>query len=425
MEESMASTGWKEKDDRTITEIRHYLHWEKLDAFIPWKPAHLAYLTNYCDMLHLGIPWEEMIALVVIPRVDAAFIVGEDWLIAGAEELGVAPRWLGERHPTKRPGRNAVQRVADLLREKGFDRGRIGVEYKWMPVAVYDHLRSALPNAEFVPCDLLVPRIRFMKTEREQRLLQKAAEIGLRAMQAYMRAVRSGATRREAERVRAECALADGGEWVGGPYRLAWNGGTDETPDWWDPEPRERFLSSKSRNWRGLPDDSPFFVTHFQTRFQYYFADMAWHQFFDPEPDDKRLLTWGKDQVNFAEARRDFEILRRVQREALDRIRPGMSHPEAKKMVDDYLSADREAKEHVTNYYIHGIGLEIHEEPVLCRKDMKEILIPLDGPIHFQPGAVVSSEWFSSLWTVEEPFVLTGNGWQPLVDLSGLTDPSG
>ena len=71
----------------------------------------------------------------------------------------------------------------------------------------------------------------------------------------------------------------------------------------------------------------------------------------------------------------------------------------------------------------HGIGLEIHEEPVLTGSVPSPV--PLDGPIHFRPGAVVSSEWFSSLWTIEEPFVMTENGWQPLVDLRGLTDPAG
>ena len=101
----MSSMGWKEKDDRTITEIRQYLISEKLHAFIPWKPAHFAYLTNYFDLLHFGIPWEEMAVLLVIPRSDDAFVVGEDWLLVGKEGLGVAPWWLSERHPTSRPHR--------------------------------------------------------------------------------------------------------------------------------------------------------------------------------------------------------------------------------------------------------------------------------------------------------------------------------
>ena len=36
------------------------------------------------------------------------------------------------------------------------------------------------------------------------------------------------------------------------------------------------------------------------------------------------------------------------------------------------------------------------------------------------PGAVVSSEWFSRCWTVEDPFVMTETGWEPLAQLQGL-----
>ena len=415
----MPSTGWKEKDDRTIAELRSGMERQKLDAFIPWKGAHLAYLTNYYDMVHMSIPWEEMIAVLVIPLTAEAFIVGEHQSWAGAPEFGVAPWWLAERHSAKRPGRNALARTVELLKEKGLAKGRIGIEAKWMPIAAYDHLRSALPNVEFVAADRLVPQVRFIKTRREQHLLKQAAQIGLRAMEAYMEALRSGASRSEAQRVRAQRALDHGGEWVGGAYGLAWTGGTDETPAWWDPEARTRFLSSPSRSWKSLPHDSRFCVTHFEARFQYYFADLAWHEFYGPEPAESDRVGWGEEQVPFGEARRDFDILRRVQTEALNQIRPGMSHRQAKETIDAYLAGNAEAKEHVTNYYVHGIGLEVHEEPVLTGYVPSPV--PLDGPIYFHPGAVVSSEWFTRLWTVEEPFVMTETGWQPLVGLKGLT----
>ena len=418
----MTSSGWKEKDDRTITEIRSYLEQHDLDAFIPWKVAHLAYLTNYYDILHMNILWEEMTAVLVVPRADEAFIVGEHSSWAGSPDFGVAPWWLAERHSSGRPGTQALERTAELVREKGLDKGRIGIETKWMPVAAYEQLRSCLPDIELVSADLLVPQIRFIKTKREQALLRKAAETGLRAMEAYMQAIRSKATRREAERIRAQRALDYGGEWVGGPYDVAWTGGTDATPAWWDTSAREQFQASTARNWRGLPDDTPFFVSHFEATFQYYFADLAWHELYGPEPDQSDQLAWGDQQVSFGEAQHDFGVLRRVQAEALTHVQPGMNHVDAKKAIDAYLAQDPEAEEHITSYYVHGVGLEIHEEPVLTRS--VPVSTPQDGFIHFRPGAVVSSEWFTRLWTVEEPFVMTETGWEPLVELKGLVDPA-
>jgi Xaa-Pro aminopeptidase len=418
----MSKTGWKEKDDRTIAEIRDYLERQKLDAFIPWKVTHLVYLTNYCDMLHMNILWEQRSAVLVIPRADEAFIAGEHTAVAGSPELGVAPWWLAERYDGGRPGREALHRTVELLKQKGLDKGKIGIEIKWMPIAVYDYFRSALPNVTFVSADLLIPQIRFIKTKREQGLLKKAAEIGIRAMEAYMHAIRAGATPVEAQRMRAQRALDYGGEWVGGVSRIAWTGGTGETPAWWDGEARQQALSSATRNWRRLPDEAPFLVTHLETTFQYYFSDLAWHEFYGAEPDEHQGLAWGDKRVSFGEARRDFDILRRVQSEGLHQIRPGMDQWQAQEAIDAYLASDSEASAHVTHYYIHGVGLEIHEEPVLTGYVPEPT--PLDGPIYFQPGAVVSSEWFTHLWTVEEPFVMTEQGWEPLIELRGLIDPA-
>ena len=411
-------TGWKEKDDRTIAEMCDYMKREDIDAFIPTKIPHVAYLLNYYDYLHAHILWEEMAGVLVAPRNGEAFLVGSHSHVAGDPEAGVVPWWLKERHPGGRPGITAWERTAALMKAKGLHNGRIGIERKTMPIAVYDCLRDMLPGADLVSADLLVPQIRFIKTEREIALLKEAAEVGVRAMEAYMEAVRSGASLDEAQRIRARRAIDLGGEWPGGPYRLAWTGGTDETPAWWDAEARNRFLAT-SRNWKNAPDDAPCFVTHFESLFQYYFADLAWHEFCGREPGPDEVILVGDRQVPYSAALRDFQILRRVQTEALNQIQPGMDHVTAKQTVDAFLDADGEAKDHITNYYIHGIGLEVHEEPVLTGYVPRPV--PLDGPIYFRPGAVVSSEWFTHLWTVEEPFVMTKTGWEPLVELRGLT----
>ncbi len=63
----MVKAGWREKDDRSIKEIKAYMEHERLDAFIPSKIPHIAYLTNYYDIIHMNITWEEMICILVIP----------------------------------------------------------------------------------------------------------------------------------------------------------------------------------------------------------------------------------------------------------------------------------------------------------------------------------------------------------------------
>ena len=418
----MRETGWKEKDDYTIKEIRDYMEREQLDAFIPWKSAHIGYLTNYYDLVHINVAWEELTAFLVIPLASDAFVVGAHKHWIGMDD-SVKPWWIMERiDPTKGPFPAHEHRIladsVDALKAKGLGKARIGIETKWMPVDVHDYLKAALPEVEFVSADRLVPQIRFIKTRRQQLLLKRAANIGLYSMEAYMQAVRNGATREEAELLKAKCALDHGGEFMGGPYRSGWTGAVDGTLAWWDAAARARFEAGlDGKTWKGVPFDSPFFVTHYHARFQCYFSDLSWHGFYE-EPDEDDVFSWGPRQATFAEASRDFAVLRRCQHEAMQTIRPGMSQIEAKRAVDDYLQSDPEVRERVKTYFVHGIGLETHEEPVLTARANP---VPLDGPIYYHPGAVCSSEWFSDLWTIGEPFVMTTTGWEPLVELKGLT----
>ncbi|MBI2441420.1 MAG: aminopeptidase P family protein [Lentisphaerae bacterium] len=434
----MKNTGWREKDDRTIREIRAYLEREKLDAFIPSKETHICYLTNYYDSIHMALLWEEMTAFLVIPKESEAFIVGAHENYAGYEEFGVAPWWLTTRYGgyDYADGEQTRQGVVDLIKKRGLSHGRIGIELKWMPAAVYAFLRAALPDVTFVSADLLVPQIRLVKTTRELSLLKKAAELGQRAMETYMQAIRLGATRREAEVVRAQKALDYGGEWIGGASRVSWTGGIDDTPAWWDAPARRRFdAAATTKNYLGLPDNAPFLITHYESRFQYFWGDQAWHEFYGPEPADDDLLDFAGKQVRYAEARRNFEIMRRVQREAINAVRPGLDHYQARAAIDRYLRDNPEGAEaagidpanpsgtkHAGMYFVHAIGLDIHEEPVIASRAPRPV--PLDGPIYIQPGTVLQSEWLGPLWTLEEPFVLTEKGcWEPLVDLPGLIAP--
>lgn len=57
-------------------------------------------------------------------------------------------------------------------------------------------------------------------------------------------------------------------------------------------------------------------------------------------------------------------MLRTVQGEGLNCINPGMNQHEVKKVLESFRSSDPTACHHITHYYIHGVGLKIHKEPV-------------------------------------------------------------
>jgi len=420
-------TGFKEKDDITIDKIHKYLEKEKIDAFIPSKPQHIGYLTNYYDYLHTtSIPWYEMISFLVVPLKNDAFITGVDNHYAGLPEFGVAPWWLKERYTGGRPAQKGLEELVDILKKKGLERKRIGLEFNWIQMKVYEYLKSALPDAEFVSADLLIPQIRLIKTTREINLLKKSANIAMKSMELYMENIRSGINRQDAEKNRAKNAIDLGGEWLGGGYSTIWTGGVDYTPDWWDTEAREKISSARIRNYANLPYDFPCLITHYGCKYQYYLSDLAWHEFYNDEPDPDKNFLWGTEKVTYSEAVREFELIRRVQKEALELIKPGMNHIEANKKINNYLIADKEASKKIVQYYIHSLGLEVHEEPIFTlysepfEEKKPNVPTPADGLIYIYPGTVLSSEWFTPLWTVEEPFVMTEKGWEPLVELRGI-----
>ena len=152
-------------------------------------------------------------------------------------------------------------------------------------------------------------QLRLKKTKREQLLIKKAGDIGLRCMEAYMEAIRNGKNRYEAEKIRAKTTIDYGGEFVGGATRLNWTGGIDYHPLWLDNKIRKHFKSkdiNKYRNWVNLPDDFPFFVSHFESKFQSYWGDIAWHESYFDEPEDKDILDFGNKKIKYLEAKHDF-----------------------------------------------------------------------------------------------------------------------
>lgn len=420
------ATGWREKDERSLTEVRRLLSAARLDALLPWKTAHLAYLTNFLDGVHAAVPYEEMATFLLLPLEKDAFISGSHEHVAGRPQFGTAPGWL---KPENRSGEwwgfdQNIAVFADQMKARGLSRAKVGYEKKWLPILVFEKLRAALPDVEWIPADTIVPQVRLSKTPREQALMRHAVQGGFTAMEAYSAALRAGATRAEAELVRAKSALDAGVEWVGGATRMSWTGGTFETLPWWDAAARQQFLATPlGRNWQQLPDDVPICVTHFETRHHYYFSDIAWHETLGPEPAPNDQIAFAADSVpgrhSWREMVRDYDVIRQVQRDAINQIRIGMNQAQARAAVEAYLARTPEYAEHGRGYFIHSLGLEVHEEPILAAANPEAM--PVDGPIIFEPGAVCSSEWFSRFWTVEDPFVLRADGrWEPLTELRGL-----
>ncbi len=104
--------------------------------------------------------------------------------------------------------------IADLLRSRGLDGARIGIETGYNALTIGQHaaLTAALPNVRLVPADGTIERLRMVKSAEELDALRAAARISSAGMQAALDAVRVGATDNDVAAAAVEAVVRGGGE---------------------------------------------------------------------------------------------------------------------------------------------------------------------------------------------------------------------
>lgn len=130
--------------------------------------------------------------------------------------------WITDVRPTAEyvyPGRpnvvvDKVGAVCDIVRAAGLERGVIGFENASLPHDVHQALVAGLPNATFKPASPLLARLRAIKSEEELRRIRKAMDATQAGARAIMNNVRAGITEKELAALAKEACLAAGGEYV-------------------------------------------------------------------------------------------------------------------------------------------------------------------------------------------------------------------
>ena len=164
---------------------------------------------------------------------------------------------------------NPIARVAQVLREKGLDKGRIGVEWRHIEMQFAEDLREFLPMATLVDAEPILWELRMVKSEEEIKRIRKASDITSDVINSiYEHAAYEGMTEWDLERYLG-VAFAERGSrhlWtdVGfGPKGARFAGPTDEklrrgdvlridASGWWD-----GYVSDQSRSlaWDGALTD--------------------------------------------------------------------------------------------------------------------------------------------------------------------------
>lgn len=163
-----------------------------VDVLVAADPANMNYLTGYDG-------WSFYVPQTVIVAADKPEPV---WVGRGMDANGAKhTTFLSDTdiigypdHYVQSPVRHPMNFVADVIKERGWEARRIGLEMDayYFSARGYEALKADLPDAALVNADLLVNWVRIVKSPHEIELMRQAGKIVEQVMQTAFERVAPG-----------------------------------------------------------------------------------------------------------------------------------------------------------------------------------------------------------------------------------------
>jgi Xaa-Pro aminopeptidase len=317
-----------EERDRRWSNIRRELENQGLDALIIVSDGHLErrgslrYVSDVNGMLRYGY--------VIFPvKGEPIGIYNKGGWIKDRRALPFRGGWVVESEPY-------AGFIADVLRELNIERGRIGIEGDFLPVAVYERLVRELSDATFTPSNI-IHELKLIKSLEELKLIEDGAAMVDKAFASCLEFAQQGMTWND-----VTCEV----------HRLLYQAGSEDIGG---------YPLSRSNNNMG-PGDI----------YNHYPEPQApggyWMQF-------GRLISFGEPDKLWQRA---WELDIKAQEKGAEILRPGNTGGDVMRAINEafkgtpYTGADRGSG--------HGVGLDIIERP----------FITLDDKTVLKPGMVVA-----------------------------------
>lgn len=283
-------------------------------------------------------------------------------------------------------GHRAEEALAQLIKGKGIDSSKLGIDHFGISLTSFEKLKSLLPNAKLHPASSFFRYVRMVKTPGEIQRLREAATLNEDAIKAMLRCAKAGATEGELAGVyRAEVSRAGGQVyWM---HMSASRGGN--------------FPALKNR----VLAEGDVFRVDMGCSFQGYHADTCKCGCLGPPTEMHR---------------RKYEAVQAGVIKAIEKLKPGALPSELyETMVQGVRSA---GLPNYANFFVgHTIGLEAREFPFILgpAEEINDPFLPASTDIPIEPGMVVNLEasshelgWGSV--QVEYTLVTTDNGHEHL-----------
>lgn len=177
-----------ERADRIGSALRESA---EFDALVLTSPTNTWYASGAVIPTQKTLP--DRLGVVIWPREEEpAYFVSVQ-----GEIQAKAVSWIKDVRSYFEFVESPMQLTAQVIKEKGLDDGRLGIETDSLTAHYYKELEKLLPRALLLPCQSLMQRVRMTKTPQEIVVLEGAAQATDRAIRAAFEAVRIGDTERE------------------------------------------------------------------------------------------------------------------------------------------------------------------------------------------------------------------------------------
>jgi Xaa-Pro aminopeptidase len=290
-----------------------------------------------------------------------------------AEPLTRRDSWIKKLELYEGYSESPYARLAAVIKNAGLADAQIGIEKNFISAGYFEELKAALPRAKLVDCTRMMDEVRWSKTPYEISLLKEAADLLDNAYLDAFRATKPGDTERMVHsRIVYNC-LTRGAGWVHGILASSSNpvnyGSEGDTVFQRGDVIRDDYIAYCARGYPG-------------------------HQ--------SRNAILGKPTP---EVQRDYQILRDIYDQTIERCQPGVRSSDVFKFV--VKEFEKHGWEYKPMLVGHGVGSWWHQqEPIMTR----------DSDIVLEEGMVLAIEPHRGHWHIQDMIVVAKNGPQLISD---------
>ena len=356
-----------------VERLRALMAKENHEVVVVMSPENTLYFAETYIMTQTAV--RDRLAIMVIPIDKDPILIGCSIETENIE----AETWIKDKRYYTEFVHNPVAVLANVLKEKGYENSKIGLELSYLMVNYYQDLVSLLPKAEFLNCTHLFDKIRMIKDQKELGILTRAAQSTLKMMLKALQDTHPGDTEEMfASKVKTNM-LNDGAEAIA--FFMIGTG-------------KDTLMAHKVADKTILQDGE--------------ICRIDWAGLYNPVywSDVARTFIIGKEEPSMLNHIKNFA---EVYYKTIDMMRPGVKPSElflfCKKQMEE------KGLQFTPPHIGHSIGLILHEFPMLSPKE--DITLEENMVFNVEPACITPN---GRKIHMEDLIQITATGYKVLSD---------